>query len=92
MEATPLSLYQGGKLESQNELVKKKQAAIRRLQEENRSKARSIRQQIESIDLSRATTRELVRFRALCLKVSKFYEIDLRQLATTQIQRSFQPR
>jgi hypothetical protein len=86
MKATPLSLHQGGNLESQQDLVKMKESAIRLLQSDNRPKARSIRHQIESIDLTCATTRQLVRFRALCLKVSRFYEIDLRQLATTQIQ------
>jgi hypothetical protein len=79
-------LHQGGNLESQQDLVKMKESAIRLLQSDNRPKARSIRHQIESIDLTCATTRQLVRFRALCLKVSRFYEIDLRQLATTQIQ------
>ena len=50
-------MHPGGKLEGQIDLVKKKQAAIRLLSGDNRSKARSIRQQIEEIDLSRATSR-----------------------------------
>jgi len=84
MKATPLSLHQGGNLESQQELVRMKESAIRILKDDKHIKARSIREQIEAIDLSMATSRELVRFRALCLKVSKFYEIDLREAATAQ--------
>jgi hypothetical protein len=70
-------------LEGQIDLVKKKQAAIRLLSGDNRSKAWSIRQQIEEIDLSRATSREIVRFNALCSKVAKFYVADLRDPANT---------
>ena len=70
-------------MEGQIDLVKKKQAAIRLLSGDNRPRSRSIRQQIEEIDLASATSRELVRFNALCSKVAKFYSADLRDTANT---------
>ena len=70
-------------MEGQIDLVKKKKAAIRLLSGDKRSKASSIRQRIEEIDLSRATSREIVRFNALCSKVARFYDTDLRDPAST---------